>query len=138
LSELGAELEIPEENRVKELLTYIQVSDDMSLDSPVRASNGEVNDTELQDFIQDPSASTEDTAFQSLLFHAVNKILQTLPERDRQVLTLRKGLNGAQQHTLQEVGDQMNLTRQRVNQIERRATKRFMEHPDAKKLRGLL
>ena len=130
--ELAEEMELPVE-RVRAILKIAQQP--ISLQSPI----GDSDDTHFGDFIEDKSAEKPDemTAF-SLLKEKIGDVLQTLTEREQEVLTLRFGLTDGYPRTLEEVGRKFNVTRERIRQIEAKALRK-MRHPTRiRKLEGFL
>lgn len=102
----------------------------VSLDTPV----GEEEDAELGDFIEDENATQPiDHAVRELLREQIQAALAALTERERQVLELRFGLLDGKNHTLEEVGQHFNITRERVRQIESRALRK-LRHPSRSRL----
>lgn len=112
---------------------YKADQDPVSLESPI----GEDEDSILKDFIPDPnSSSTEDESALLALHNAIMEVLDTLSERERQILILRFGLDGRDRKTLEQVGQEFGVTRERIRQIEAKALRK-MRHPSrAKKLKG--
>lgn len=130
--ELAEEMELPVE-RVRAILKIAQQP--ISLQAPI----GDSDDTSFGDFIEDKSAEnpSEMTAF-SLLREKIGDVLETLTEREQEVLTLRFGLTDGYPRTLEEVGRQFNVTRERIRQIEAKALRK-MRHPTRiRKLEGFL
>ncbi|MEE9368551.1 MAG: RNA polymerase sigma factor RpoD [Pontiella sp.] len=130
--ELSDEMELPVE-RVRAILKIAQQP--ISLQSPI----GDSDDTHFGDFIEDKSAEKPDemTAF-SLLKEKIGDVLETLTEREQEVLTLRFGLVDGYPRTLEEVGRKFNVTRERIRQIEAKALRK-MRHPTRiRKLEGFL
>jgi RNA polymerase sigma factor (sigma-70 family) len=124
LAELAGEAELPLE-KVVEVLRY--AVDTVSLDEPVRDDG----DAELGDFVEDRNAVAPfDHAATSLLPGEVAKVLSVLDERERTILTLRFGLDGGGERTLEEVAEHFGLTRERIRQIEARAMSK-LRHPSA-------
>jgi len=124
LAELASEAELPLE-KVVEVLRY--AVDTVSLDEPVRDDG----DAELGDFVEDRNAVAPfDHAATSLLPGEVAKVLSVLDERERTILTLRFGLDGGGERTLEEVAEHFGLTRERIRQIEARAMSK-LRHPSA-------
>ncbi len=122
VAELAEDLGI-EEHKVVEILRY--AADPVSLSEPLRADS----DAELGDLVEDRSAiSPFDAAAASLLSGEVAKLLVVLDDRERAILELRFGLDRGQPRTLDEVGAQFNLTRERIRQIEARAMSK-LRHP---------
>jgi RNA polymerase sigma factor (sigma-70 family) len=124
ISELAAELEIPD-NKVEEILIFAAVP--VSLSQPLR----EDADAEIGDLVADViSPSTEDAALDTLTPEETLKLLEPLDEREREIVTLRFGLDRGEPRTLEEVGKYFNLTRERIRQIEARAFSK-LRHPSA-------
>ncbi len=124
LAELAREAELPLE-KVVEVLRY--AVDTVSLDEPVRDDG----DAELGDFVEDRNAVAPfEHAATSLLPGEVAKVLSVLDERERTILTLRFGLDGGGERTLEEVAEHFGLTRERIRQIEARAMSK-LRHPSA-------
>lgn len=106
----------------------------LSLDEPV----GEEEDTLLQDFLQDHSAaSPEDLTSQLLLREEIESILQTLNEREREILKLRYGLLDGSPRTLDELGRHFGLTRERIRQIEIKALRKLKRRTKSGRLREI-
>jgi RNA polymerase primary sigma factor len=128
--EIALELEMtPEE--VREILRMAQLP--VSLEKPI----GEEEESELGDFVQDEQAESPfDTASVSLRREDIQKALDSLPDRERQVIELRFGLTGAQPCTLEEVGRAFGVTRERIRQIENNTLKRLETLPEAQGLRN--
>jgi RNA polymerase primary sigma factor len=130
--ELAEEMDLPVE-RVRAILKIAQQP--ISLQSPI----GDSDDTHFGDFIEDKSAEKPDemTAF-SLLKEKIGDVLETLTDREQEVLTLRFGLVDGYPRTLEEVGRKFNVTRERIRQIEAKALRK-MRHPTRiRKLEGFL
>jgi RNA polymerase primary sigma factor len=130
--EVGEEMNLPLD-RVRAVLKIAQQP--ISLQSPV----GDSDDTHFGDFIEDKSAEnpSEMTAY-SLLKERIGDVLETLTEREQEVLTLRFGLADGYSRTLEEVGRKFNVTRERIRQIEAKALRK-MRHPTRiRKLEGFL
>ena len=130
--EIAAKMDISVE-RVNEIRKISQ--DPVSLETPV----GEEEDSHLGDFIQDDHVAVPaDEAAFSLLHDQLMESLQTLTEREQQVLRLRFGLDDGKPRTLEEVGKQFHVTRERIRQIEAKALRK-LRHPNrSKKLRDYL
>jgi RNA polymerase primary sigma factor len=127
--EIALELEMtPEE--VREILRMAQLP--VSLEKPI----GEEEESVLGDFVQDEQAESPfDTASVSLRREDIQRALDSLPDRERQVIELRFGLTGAQPCTLEEVGRAFGVTRERIRQIENNTLKRLETLPEAQGLR---
>jgi RNA polymerase primary sigma factor len=127
--EIALELEMTAEE-VREILRMAQLP--VSLEKPI----GEEEESELGDFVQDEQAESPfDTASVSLRREDIQKALDSLPDRERQVIELRFGLTGAQPCTLEEVGRAFGDTRERIRQIENNTLKRLETLPEAQGLR---
>ena len=118
IEEIAKAMNLPVEEIRKDLL---MAQDTVSLDTPV----GEDGDTSLGDFVPDDMASPEEQAFKVVLSDTVRTILRGLNAREQQVIVLRFGLDDGIQHTLEEVGKVLHVTRERVRQIEAKALRRL-------------
>lgn len=105
--------------------------DPVSLETPV----GEEEDSKLEDFVQDSAQSVERTVMQARLKEQVDEALRKLPEREERVLRLRFGLDDGRERTLEEVGREFNVTRERIRQIEAKALRRLRGNRRAKMLK---
>jgi len=115
---------------VKDILRITQQP--VSLEKPV----GEEDDSALADFIEDDSAESPfEIASEALRRENVNRVLASLPRREREVIELRYGIVGGRARTLEEVGRAFNITRERVRQIENRTLKKLQSLPEAQQLR---
>ncbi len=124
LSELAAEVEMPEQ-KVTEALRF--AAEPLSLSEPLR----EDGDAELGDVVEDRSAESPfEVAATALLPDEIKRLLSPLDEREREILTLRYGLDRGEPRTLEEVGEHFNLTRERIRQIEARAMSK-LRHPSS-------
>ena len=120
--EIGAKLEIPAE-RVREIVKVAQLP--ISLESPI----GEEEDSDLSDFIEDRNALPPvDAASRQLLKEQIDEVLSSLTPREQRVLQLRFGLEDGRSRTLEEVGKEFNVTRERIRQIEAKALRK-LRHP---------
>ena len=127
--EVGAELEMSSEE-VREVLRMSQLP--VSLEKPI----GE-EESELGDFVPDDMAESPfDTATLSLRREDVQRALDSLPDRERLVIELRFGLRGEQPYTLEEVGLEFGVTRERIRQIENNTLKKLKTLPEAQGLRN--
>ena len=125
--ELAKELDMPVE-RVREIMKISQ--DPVSLETPI----GEEEDSHLGDFIQDNTVEVPaDAATYTLLHEQLMDVLSTLTEREQKVLRLRFGLDDGRPRTLEEVGRQFNVTRERIRQIEAKALRK-LRHPSRSKI----
>ncbi len=129
--EVAVEMEVPPE-KVREIIKVSQ--EPASLEAPV----GEEEDSRLGDFIQDASASPSDQATQALLKDHIREMLDTLSPREAKVLEYRFGLEDGKQRTLEEVGKEFGVTRERIRQIEAKAIRKLRHPTRAKKLRDYL
>ena len=123
--EIAEELKLPLD-RVREIIRISQ--DPVSLETPI----GEEEDSHLGDFIPDEEAS------QMLLKEQLDDVLGTLTEREGKVLRLRFGLDDGRQRTLEEVGKEFNVTRERIRQIEAKALRKLRHPSRSKKLKDFL
>ena len=130
--EIAAELDMPVE-RVREILKISQ--EPVSLETPI----GEEEDSHLGDFIQDDNVPVPaEAAAQTLLKEQLDEVLDTLTEREQKVLRLRFGMDDGRARTLEEVGKEFDVTRERIRQIEAKAL-RNLRHPSrSRKLRDYL
>jgi RNA polymerase sigma factor (sigma-70 family) len=123
-AELAEAMQIPED-QVVELLQY--GAEPVSLETPIGADG----DTELADIVADTAAPTPfDMVAQGMLGGEIERLLAPLDERERQILSLRYGLDRGDPRTLEEVGVVLNLTRERIRQIERTALSK-LRHPSS-------
>ena len=127
--EIAKEMEIDVE-KVEHIMKIKQ--DISSLDASVRDDE---EDSVLGDFIEDEdTVSPEESATGQLLKEHVKDMLGALTEREQKILKLRFGLEDGKSHTLEEVGQEFNVTRERIRQIEAKALAKLRKHKDAKKL----
>ena len=129
--EVAMEMDVPVE-KVREIIKVSQ--EPASLEAPV----GEEEDSRLGDFIQDSSASPTDQATQALLKDHIREMLSTLSPREAKVLEYRFGLEDGKQRTLEEVGKEFGVTRERIRQIEAKAIRKLRHPTRARKLRDYL
>ena len=130
--EIAVRLEM-EPDRVRELLQLSQ--EPISLETPV----GEEEDAHLEDFIQDEEAGVPvDEAGHQLLRQELMNVLKSLTPREERVLTLRFGLDDGQPRTLEELGREFNVTRERIRQIEAKALRKLRHPSRAKRLKDYL
>ena len=130
--EISEELGIPVE-RVREIQKISQ--EPVSLETPI----GEEEDSHLGDFIQDESVPVPaDAASFTLLREQLNEVLGTLTDREQKVLRLRFGLDDGRARTLEEVGKEFNVTRERIRQIEAKALRKLRHPSRSRKLRDYL
>jgi RNA polymerase primary sigma factor len=96
-------------------------------------------DSVLGDFIEDEEAKTPtESASEQLLKEQVKQILSTLTEREQKILKLRFGLEDGKSHTLEEVGQEFSVTRERIRQIEAKALAKLRKHKDTRRLHEYL
>ena len=130
--EIAEKMEMPVE-RVREIMKISQ--DPVSLETPI----GEEEDSHLGDFIQDDHVQVPvDAATYTLLHEQLMEVLDTLTEREQKVLRLRFGLDDGRPRTLEEVGRQFNVTRERIRQIEAKALRKLRHPSRSKKLKDYL
>lgn len=135
IEELAKELEM-EPEKVEYVIKIKQ--DITSLDAGV-GRDGEDEDSVLGDFIEDEdSATPEESATSQLLKEQVQAVLSTLSEREQKIIKMRFGLENGKSHTLEEVGQEFAVTRERIRQIEAKALAKLRKHKDAKKLHEYL
>ena len=135
IEELGAELDM-EPAKVEYVIKIKQ--DITSLDAGV-GRDGEDEDSVLGDFIEDEGNVTpEDSASSQLLKEQVQSVLSTLSDREQKIVKMRFGLDGTKSHTLEEVGREFAVTRERIRQIEAKSLAKLRKHKDAKKLHEYL
>lgn len=129
IEELAAEMEM-EPEKIEYVMKIKQ--DITSLDANVRDDD---DDSVLGDFIEDEEAqSPEEAAATQLLKEQVKDMLGVLTEREQKILKMRFGLEDGKSHTLEEVGQEFSVTRERIRQIEAKALSKLRKHKDAKKL----
>lgn len=130
--EIAAEMEIPVE-KVMEIQKIAQ--DPVSLETPI----GEEDDSHLGDFIQDDdSPAPHDSAAYTLLKEQLEEVMNTLTPREAKVLKLRFGLEDGKARTLEEVGKEFDVTRERIRQIEAKALRKLRHPSRSKKLRDYM
>jgi len=128
-----AERVLLEPDRVRELLRYSQ--DPLSLDSPI----GEEDESNLGDFIEDDTVDgPADAATRAMLTQAVGEVLGELSEREQEIVRLRFGLDGGQAKTLEEVGREFGVTRERIRQIEAKTLAKLRHPQRSQRLREFL
>jgi RNA polymerase primary sigma factor len=130
--EIAAAMELAPE-RVREIMKISQ--EPVSLEMPI----GEEEDSNLGDFIEDQKAlPPADAASRKMLKEQVDDVLETLSERERAVLAMRFGLDDGRSRTLEEVGREFGVTRERIRQIEAKALRKLRHPSRAKKLKDFL
>lgn len=119
--------------RVREIMKVSQ--EPVSLETPI----GEEEDSHLGDFIQDDQVAVPaDAATFTMLHERLMEVLDTLTEREQKVLRLRFGLDDGRPRTLEEVGREFNVTRERIRQIEAKALRKLRHPSRSKKLKDYL
>ena len=132
VEEIAEELKLPID-RVREIIRISQ--DPVSLETPI----GEEEDSHLGDFIPDEEApAPAEVASRMLLKEQLSSVLSTLTEREEKVLRLRFGLEDGRQRTLEEVGQEFQVTRERIRQIEAKALRKLRHPSRSKKLKDFL
>ena len=130
--EIAKELDMPVD-RVRDILKISQ--EPVSLETPI----GEEEDSHLGDFIQDDNVPVPaEAAAQTLLKEQLDEVLDTLTEREQKVLRLRFGMNDGRARTLEEVGREFDVTRERIRQIEAKALRKLRHPSRSRKLRDYL
>lgn len=131
IEELAKELDM-EPEKVEYVIKIKQ--DISSLDAGV-GRDGDEEDSVLGDFIEDEdTVSPEDSATNQLLKEQVNDVLSSLSDREQKIVRMRFGLDNGKSHTLEEVGQEFAVTRERIRQIEAKALAKLRKHKDARKL----
>ncbi len=132
VQEIAKEMEI-DEDKVNHIIKISQET--VSLEAPV----GEEEDSRLGDFLEDKdNLSPEEAAIYELMKGHVEEYLATLPPREQKILRMRFGLESGRAHTLEEVGQEFGVTRERIRQIEAKALKKLERHELSGKLRDYL
>ena len=129
--EIAEKAGIPEE-KVREILKISQGP--VSLETPI----GENEDNCLEDFIPDSTYSIEETITQMCLKEQVHEVVGNLPEKEQKVICLRFGLDDGRGRTLEEVGKEFNVTRERIRQIESNALRKMRHQKTAKILKDYM
>ncbi|WP_071431126.1 RNA polymerase sigma factor RpoD [Angelakisella massiliensis] len=130
--QIAAELDMPVE-KVREIMRVAQ--EPVSLETPI----GEEEDSHLGDFIaDDDSPAPSDVASHTLLKEQLEEVLSTLTPREEKVLKLRFGLEDGRSRTLEEVGKEFNVTRERIRQIEAKALRKLRHPSRSKRLKDFL
>ncbi len=136
IEELAKELEM-EPEKVEYVIKIKQ--DITSLDAGVGRDGEGDDESVLGDFIEDEdSATPEESATNQLLKEQVQSVLSTLSDREQKIIKMRFGLENGKSHTLEEVGQEFAVTRERIRQIEAKALAKLRKHKDAKKLHEYL
>ena len=136
VEELAKELEM----EVEKVEYVMKIKQDItSLDAGVGRDGDDGEDSTLGDFIEDEdTASPEDSASNQLLKEQVREVLSSLSDREQKIIKMRFGLDGTKSHTLEEVGLEFAVTRERIRQIEAKALMKLRKHKDSKKLHEYL
>jgi RNA polymerase primary sigma factor len=130
--EIGVEMEMVPE-KVEEIVKVSQLP--ISLESPI----GDEEDSHLGDFIEDRNAlPPADAASRQLLKEQIDDVLSTLSHREQRVIQLRFGLEDGRSRTLEEVGKEFNVTRERIRQIEAKALRKLRHPSRSRKLKDYL
>jgi RNA polymerase primary sigma factor len=130
--EIAAHMEITPE-KVREIIKVSQ--EPVSLETPI----GEEEDSKLGDFLEDQTAlAPAEAASHQLLKEQVEDVLDSLTERERKVLQLRFGLDDGRSRTLEEVGKEFHVTRERIRQIEAKALRKLRHPSRSRKLKDYL
>ncbi|MDO4872206.1 MAG: RNA polymerase sigma factor RpoD [bacterium] len=134
--ELAKEMDMDEEK----IQYIIKIKQDItSLDAGIGRDGEDGEDSTLGDFIEDEdTASPEESASSQLLKEQVREVLSSLSDREQKIIEMRFGLNGTKSHTLEEVGLEFAVTRERIRQIEAKALIKLRKHKDSKKLHEYL
>jgi RNA polymerase primary sigma factor len=135
IEELAEELEM-EPSRIEHVMKIKQ--DVVSLDAAI-GKDSDDDDSVIGDFIEDEAqASPEEAASVQLLKEQIQNVLSTLSEREQKIIRMRFGIGGGRSHTLEEVGAEFSVTRERIRQIEAKALTKLRKHRDTKKLHEYL
>ena len=129
IEELAAEMDMD----IKKVRHILKISQDIvSLEAPV----GTEEDSKLGDFIEDDDAlSPSESTNRQLIKENIHEMLQYLSPRERKIIEMRFGLKDGVGHTLEEVGQEFNVTRERIRQIEAKVLQKLKEHPTSVKIR---
>lgn len=129
MEELATELDMD----IRKVRQIMRISQDiLSLDAPV----GSEEDTSLGDFIEDDKTpAPDDQTNMNLLKENLYEMLNFLTPRERKIIIMRFGLDGGDLHTLEEVGKEFGVTRERIRQIEAKTLEKLKDHPNADKIR---
>jgi RNA polymerase primary sigma factor len=129
-AEIAAELKV-EVREVRDILRVAQMP--VSLEKPI----GDEDESQLGDFVADDAVEEPfEAATENLQREDIQKALDALPQRERQVIELRYGLRGHEPLTLEEVGRAFGVTRERIRQIENNTLRKLKQLPEAQRLRG--
>ncbi len=133
--EIAKELDM----EVEKIEYVMRIKQDIaSLDASV-GRDGEDDDSVLGDFVEDEErVSPEDSAATQILKEQLASIIATLSDREQKIIKLRFGIGGERPHTLEEVGGEFSVTRERIRQIEAKALSKLRKHKDTKKLHEYL
>lgn len=135
IEEIAKEMDM-EPEKVEYVMRIKQ--DIASLDQSV-GRDGDDEDSVLGDFVEDEERATpEDSAASQILKEQLAEIISTLSEREQKIIKLRFGIGGGRPHTLEEVGAEFSVTRERIRQIEAKALSKLRKHKDTKKLHEYL
>ena len=130
--EIASEMDLPLA-KVEHIMKISQET--VSLESPV----GEEEDSKLGDFIEDKiSISPEEITIYKMLKGRINESISVLSPREQKILKMRFGLSGERTHTLEDVGQEFGVTRERIRQIEAKALQKLQKHEDSTKLKDYL
>lgn len=136
VDELAKEMDL-EAEKIEYIVKIKQ--DISSLDAGIGRDGDEGEDSTLGDFIEDEDTATpEESATKQLLKEQVNDLLGGLTDREQKIIKMRFGLGGTKAHTLEEVGLEFAVTRERIRQIEAKALLKLRKHKDSKKLHEYL
>ena len=136
IEELAKELEM-EPEKVEYVMKIKQ--DITSLDAGVGRDGDDDGESVLRDFIEDEdSATPEESTASQLLKEQIQEILSSLSDREQKIIKMRFGLENGKSHTLEDVGQEFAVTRERIRQIEAKALAKLRKHKDAKKLHDYL
>ncbi len=124
---------------VEKIEYVVRIKQDIaSLDASV-GRDGDDEESVLGDFVEDSERdSPEDATANQILKEQIAEILTTLSEREQKIIRLRFGIGGGRSHTLEEVGNEFSVTRERIRQIEAKALSKLRKHKQTKKLHGYL
>ncbi len=135
IEEIAKEMDM-EPEKVEYVMRIKQ--DIASLDQSV-GRDGDDEDSVLGDFVEDEERATpEDSAASQILKEQLAEIISTLSDREQKIIKLRFGIGGGRSHTLEEVGAEFSVTRERIRQIEAKALSKLRKHKDTKKLHEYL